>query len=73
MAEVKIESIIEKHEYDIKNALEAALKDVLPNTTIDKNQLYKAFYKAVGRKLSTWITVDDRDVTVRCRHCREKT
>lgn len=73
MAEVKIDSVIDKHDYDMKRALEAALSEVLPDVDIDRNELYRAFKRAVDRKLSTWVTVNDQDVRVRCRHCRQNT
>jgi hypothetical protein len=53
----------------MKRALEAAVDEVLPDAKIDRNELYRAFRRAVGRKCSTWETVSDSDVEKRCRDC----
>lgn len=39
MAEVKIEGVIEHLDYDIKRALEDAIGRLLPNASIDRNEL----------------------------------
>ena len=62
MARIKIQSIVEKLDYDLKRALEDAIDEVLPNSHIDRNELYRAFERAVGRKCSTWVTVPDHYV-----------
>jgi hypothetical protein len=49
MARVKIQSIVEHLDYDMKRALEDALGEVLPNAKIDRNEVYRAFWRAVGR------------------------
>lgn len=73
MARVKIQSIIEHLDYDMKRALENAVENVLPNANIDRSELYREFRRAVGRKCSTWVDVSDQDVEKRCKHCGEKT
>lgn len=73
MAQVKIESIIEHLDYDMKLALEDAVSRVLPDADVDRNELYREFRRAVGRKCSTWVSVNDHDVEKRCRKCGEKT
>ena len=69
MAQVKIQSIIEHLDYDMKRALEDELFHVLPNAHLDGNQLYREFIRAVGRKASTWVNVPDHDVKKRCTAC----
>jgi hypothetical protein len=73
MAQVKIQSIIEHLDYDMKRALEEAVSRVSPDSDIDRNELYREFRRAVGRKCSTWVSVADHDVEIRCRRCGEKT
>jgi hypothetical protein len=63
MARVKIEQIIEHLDYGMKRALEDAIEHVL-RVQIDRNQLYREFCRAVGRKCSTWETVPDQYVEV---------
>jgi hypothetical protein len=72
MARVKIESIVEHLDYDMKRALEDAISNVIPNIQVDRSALYHEFRRAVGRKCSTWVDVPDRDVEKKCRHCQEK-
>lgn len=59
MAQVKIESIIEHLDYDIKRALERAVQDVAPSTVIDRNHFYRQFLRAINRQCSTWTRVPD--------------
>ena len=73
MAKVKIQSIVEKLDYDMKRALEDALSRVAPDLNIDRNEVYREFRRAVGRKFSTWVSVSDSDVEIRCRHCNKDT
>ncbi|MEZ5446489.1 MAG: hypothetical protein R3F45_12025 [Gammaproteobacteria bacterium] len=69
MARVKIQSIIEQRDYEIKRALEDALSRVLPEVQFDRARLYKEFCKAVGRKASIWVDVADTNVEKRCSKC----
>lgn len=62
MARIRIESIVEYLAHDMKNSLESAVKEQLPNATIDKNSLFRSFKKAVGRKCSKWMAVPDNYV-----------
>lgn len=72
MAQVNIQSIIEALDYDMKRALEDALMRISPTTHIDRTTFYKEFYKAVGRKCSTWVNVNNRDVRMKCPHCEKQ-
>jgi len=60
MARIKIESIIEHLDYDIKRALEDAVYQVDSSAKIDKNNLFRAFVRAVGHKCNTWVRVPDQ-------------
>jgi hypothetical protein len=62
MARVKIEYIIDHLSTDMRSALDAAVKKVLPEATFDRYQLFRAFRSAVGRKCSTWEKVPDNYV-----------
>lgn len=62
MARIKIESIIDRLDTDMKRALEAAVEEVLPNATVDRGDLFRAFKRAIARKCSTWVTVPDQYV-----------
>jgi hypothetical protein len=73
MARVKIESIVTKLDYEMKRALEDAVRRVLPEAQVDRTQLFKEFRKAVGRKASTWVSVSDCDVETKCPHCGKRT
>jgi len=54
MSQVDIGSIVEHLDYGLKRALEAAVEEVLPNAQFERNQLYRAFVRAVRRKCGTW-------------------
>lgn len=62
MARVKIEDVIESLDYEINRALEDAVNRTINNARFDRNQLFREFRKAVGRKCSTWESVPDRFV-----------
>jgi hypothetical protein len=62
MAQVKIESIIEHLDYEMKRALEDAVKRAGVEEHVNRNRLFKEFVKAVGRKCSSWENVPDNYV-----------
>jgi hypothetical protein len=62
MAQVRIKSVIERSEYGMKRALEAAVQNVLPEANIDRSVLFREFKRAVGRKCPGWITLPESDV-----------
>jgi hypothetical protein len=64
MAKVKIADIIEHLDHDIQRALEAAVQELVPNANLDRNALFRAFLRAVGRKCNTWETVPSSCVRV---------
>ena len=59
MARVKIEKIIEQLDSDLRKALRDAVRRVIPNVDFDERRLFREFVRAVGRKCSTWETVND--------------
>jgi hypothetical protein len=73
MAQIRIQSIVEKLDYEMKRALEDAVRRVLPDAQVDRTQLFKEFRKAVGRKVAAWVSVSDGDVKTTCRHCGKET
>jgi hypothetical protein len=62
MARVKIEEIVEDLSTEMRRALEAAVKEVLPDAEFDSYKLFRAFKRAVRRKCSTWERVPDSHV-----------
>ncbi len=62
MVEVAIEEIISRLDREMEKALEDAVSYVLPDAIINKNQLFKAFVKAVGKRCSNWESVPDHCV-----------
>ena len=73
MARVKIQSIVEHLDYDMKRALEDAVAHVLPDADVDRSEIYREFRRSVGRKCSTWVNVPDGDVQKTCGHCQQET
>jgi len=59
MARIKIEEVIDHLDYDLKRALEAAVKETIPNAQFDRQRLFKSFVKQVRRKCGTWENVPD--------------
>jgi hypothetical protein len=62
MARVKIEDVIDHLDFDIKRALEHAVRNSVPDAQINRNKLFRDFKRAVYRKCSTWERVPDRYV-----------
>jgi hypothetical protein len=62
MARVKIESIVEHLDSEMRNALEEAVKELAPESNVDGYGLFRAFVRAVGRKCSAWECVPDHYV-----------
>jgi len=60
MARIKIKEIIESLDSELKSALEAAVLGTISNSTHDRNALFRAFVRSVGRKCNTWVNVPDR-------------
>lgn len=62
MARIRIEAIIEKLEDEMKRALEDAVNHTIEDAVFDRNQLFREFKRAVGRKCNDWEIVNDVDV-----------
>ena len=62
MARVKIESILEQLESNLRKALRDAVHRVIPDASFDERTLFREFKRSVGRKCSTWERVNDRHV-----------
>ena len=73
MARVRIESIVDHLSSEMTRALEEAVSRMLPDANIDRNELYREFRGAVGRKCSTWANVSDLHVRKVCRFCGKNT
>lgn len=62
MARIKLESIIEYHDSDIRRAIDDAVNNVTNSNDIDSYELFRAFKRSVSRRFSTWVRVPDQYV-----------
>lgn len=62
MARVKMESIIDYLDSDMKKALKRAIDEVAPKNDVDASTLFRAFLREVDRCCNTWETVPDQYV-----------
>jgi hypothetical protein len=62
MARVKIESVVEHLDSELRGALRDAVYATILNARFDERALFNAFVRAVGRKCSTWERVPDHYV-----------
>lgn len=62
MARVKIEDVIDHLSYEMKRALEDAVAEVARDARINRDELFRAFKRAVYRKCNTWEEVPDHFV-----------
>lgn len=62
MARIKPDEVVDHLSSEMKRALEAAVLEVLPDAEFDRNELFRAFKRAVRRKCSTWERVPDQYV-----------
>jgi phage portal protein BeeE len=63
MARVRMQGIVERLEHQFRRALEEAVNDTVTDADFDSRELSRAFRRAVGRKFSSWETVNDSDVS----------
>jgi hypothetical protein len=64
MAQVQIEELIDHLNSEMRQALEGAVQEVIPNAGFDPCELFRAFRRAVGRKCNTWERVPDHRVRI---------
>ncbi len=62
MARVKIEDIVDHLSTEMRRALDSAIREVAPDSEIDRYALYRAFRRGVSRTCSTWENVPDHYV-----------
>lgn len=63
MARIRIEDVVDHLDSEMRSALEAAVKEVVPDAgNFDRYTLFRAFRRAVGRKCNTWEQVPDNYV-----------
>lgn len=62
MAKVKIEEIINHLDFEIRNALEDALKKHFPKEKFNIDEVFDSFTQEVYLQCSTWESVPDRYV-----------
>ena len=59
MAQVNIEEIIDYLSSDLRQALEQAVKRVIPDAEFNRNVLFREFIKSVRRRCNIWEQVPD--------------
>lgn len=59
MARVKIEGVLDHLDSDLRQALEKAVRKVIPDAAFDGRRLYKEFVRQAYRKCSVWESVPD--------------
>jgi len=59
MAQVKIESILEHLDHELRAALDETVRQHFPGATYNAHAMYKDFVRIADRKCSTWETVPD--------------
>jgi hypothetical protein len=63
MARIKVDVVIGHLEYNVRRALEAAVREVMkPEEAVNSHSLFRAFRRALHRKCSTWERVPDSSV-----------
>lgn len=62
MARVKIEDIVDHLSIEMRRALDDALREVAPDSDIDRQAFFRAFKRGVARKFNTWENVPDHYV-----------
>ncbi len=62
MPKVRIATIIERLDSNMRSALAEAVTEVLPGANVDSYGLFRAFVRAVERRCSTWEKVPERCV-----------
>lgn len=46
----------------MKGALEEAVKEIIKDEQFDRNELFRVFCNAIGRKCNTWEKVSNNDI-----------
>lgn len=59
MAQIKIEDVIDHLGHELKRALEDAVASEVRGAQFNRDDLFRAFKRAVYRKCSTWENVPD--------------
>lgn len=59
MGKVNIEDIIDYLDTEMKGALEEAVSNIIPDVDFDRDELFREFVIAVGRKCLQWENVPD--------------
>ena len=59
MTRIKVEGIIEELSTHIRGALEEAVLSTYPFQTVNKDDIYREFRRALARRCRTWEEVPD--------------
>jgi hypothetical protein len=62
MAQIKPEEIVDHLDSEMRRALEAAVKEVIPEAIFDPYALFRSFKRHVYRVCSVWENVPDKSV-----------
>lgn len=62
MARIQLEELVEHLDIEMRAALRAAVREVLPDAEINDDELFRAFRGAVRRSTERWQRVPERCV-----------
>jgi hypothetical protein len=72
VARVQFENIVDELKIDMKPILEEFVSKSEPRVKLSRELLFREFRKSLGKRISSWVVVNDRNVSKVCRHCGEK-
>jgi|GEM_PF-2810437 U3 small nucleolar RNA-associated protein 14 len=72
MAKVEFEKIVDELKIDMKPVLEEFVSKSKPKVKLSRELLFREFRKALAKRITSWVVVNDRNVDKVCRHCGEK-
>jgi hypothetical protein len=56
----------------MKPVLEEFVSKSKPKVKLSRELLFREFRKALAKRITSWVVVNDRNVDKVCRHCGEK-
>jgi len=59
MAQVDIEEVLDHLSDELRGALRDSIQEVMPGSTVNEFDVFRAFLRAVNRRCATWESVPD--------------
>jgi hypothetical protein len=60
MAKIRIEKVLDKLDFELSRAMEAAIKKNIPNDVqFDRSKVYRDFVNQSFLKCSSWVDIDE--------------